>query len=194
MIGAMILAAGNSRRFGENKLLYEIDGCPMYRHVLEHLKRLLREEKIGYLVLVMQYDAILQSLSDTDVVTVKNTQPELGISHSIALGIQKLLEVASEAEGCLFTVADQPCLTYESLEGLIAVWQKSKKGIAACAHQESIGNPVVFSKDYFAQLLELSGDKGGKQIVKRNLSDTVLYQVQEKELMDVDEKRVLKKL
>jgi len=32
-----MLAAGNSRRFGANKLLYEIDGIPMYRHVLEQL-------------------------------------------------------------------------------------------------------------------------------------------------------------
>ena len=36
-IAMIMLAAGNSRRFGANKLLYEIDGIPMYRHVLEQL-------------------------------------------------------------------------------------------------------------------------------------------------------------
>ena len=36
-IALIMLAAGNSRRFGSNKLLYEIEGKPMYRHILEKL-------------------------------------------------------------------------------------------------------------------------------------------------------------
>ena len=36
-IALIMLAAGNSRRFGGNKLLYEIDGNPMYRYILERL-------------------------------------------------------------------------------------------------------------------------------------------------------------
>ena len=37
-LGLIMLAAGNSRRFGSNKLLYGIDGMPMYRHILLELK------------------------------------------------------------------------------------------------------------------------------------------------------------
>ena len=38
-LGLIMLAAGNSRRFGSNKLLYGIDGMPMYRHILLELKK-----------------------------------------------------------------------------------------------------------------------------------------------------------
>lgn len=37
MIHIIYMAAGNSRRFGSNKLFYELDGKPMYRHLLERL-------------------------------------------------------------------------------------------------------------------------------------------------------------
>ena len=47
-LGLIMLAAGNSRRFGSNKLLYTIEGEPMYRHILSELMRVrkaLKEQK-----------------------------------------------------------------------------------------------------------------------------------------------------
>ena len=44
-IAMIMLAAGNSRRFGGNKLLYEVDGMPMYRHILDLLMEVENEVK-----------------------------------------------------------------------------------------------------------------------------------------------------
>lgn len=193
MIGAILLAAGNSRRFGENKLLYEINKTPMYRYMFQNLHQLLQNKFIDKLVVVTQYDEIQQEIHsfDENIIVVRNSNPEMGISHSVFLGLEKLNEVCKEEEACLFAVADQPYLRLESLEGLICLWKESDKGIAACANQETIGNPVIFCKKYFEQLQQLSGDKGGKQVVKRNLRDTILYQIPQKELEDIDVKEIL---
>lgn len=195
MLGAILLAAGNSSRFGENKLLYELDGRPMYSYVLEHFRSLLREQRIDILIVVTQYDCVQSQIeaAEGEVSVVRNEHPELGISHSIYLGLQKLAEVLPEAEGCVFAVADQPYLTVESLEGLVDTWEESDRGIAACACGDKIGNPVLFSRKYFEQLGGLTGDKGGKQIVKRNLEDVVLHQIPARELEDIDVKAVLEK-
>lgn len=195
MLGAIILAAGNSSRFGENKLLYEIHGKPMYRYVLKNFQSLLQKKRIQTLILVTQYDQIQSQIMahDPDVIVVRNEQPDLGISHSIDLGMRKLMEVLPDAEGCIFAVADQPYLTEQSLTGLVDTWEKSDRGIAACTYGDGMGNPVLFSKTYFDQLGQLTGDRGGKQIAKKHAEDVCLYQVSPRELEDIDVKAVLEK-
>ena len=67
------LAAGNSRRFGGNKLLYELDGKPLYRHLLDRLIRICRRHESWEILVVTQYDEIY------DVVDRKSTR--LNSSH-----------------------------------------------------------------------------------------------------------------
>ena len=54
------MAAGNSRRFGSNKLFYPIDGKPMYRHVLERLAAICERHSDWEIVLVSQYEELLE--------------------------------------------------------------------------------------------------------------------------------------
>lgn len=187
-IGAVILAAGNSRRFGSNKLLHEIEGRPMYSYVYRNMYRLLQEGQISCLILVTQYDEIrrqLEAAGDRTAV-VMNREPELGISHSVFLGLEKLKELLPESESCIFAVADQPYISYASLKRLTGAWRDRRHGIIACACGERIGNPVLFSRKYYGQLELLSGDVGGKQIVKRNMGDVDFLQIPESELEDID--------
>lgn len=188
----ILLAAGNAKRFGENKLLYPIDNKPMYRHVFDHLQRLCEKGKIGQLLVVTQYPQIMEQLQQQfpKVQIVKNENPELGISHTILLGINRLMESSPETEACMFIVGDQPYIKEETLSGFLTAWKEHGQGIAACACGDSIGNPVIFSKVYYEQLKQLTGDRGGKKIVLRNLEDTLLYQIPEKELEDIDVKSI----
>ena len=54
----IMLAAGNSRRFGSNKLLYEIEGKPMYLHVLEQLKQVQKKIPDSGIIVLTQYQEI----------------------------------------------------------------------------------------------------------------------------------------
>lgn len=205
---AILLAAGNSLRFGKNKLLYQLDGKPMYRYILELLYKQKQDRVLEYVIVVSQYDEIFADIRANfpGVECVKNPAPELGISGSIRLGIEcleqkqaagdgkrpemgqgaELCQAYEKSEACLFTVADQPCLSMESLVRLEQAWQESSCGIAAAAHGEWIGNPVIFDIKYYNELKQLTGDAGGKKVLRRHMDDTVLCEIPERELEDMD--------
>lgn len=192
---AILLAAGSSVRFGENKLFYPIDGKPMYRHALDGLYALLSEGLLENLIVVTQYLSMMQVIHAAypSVRIVENQKPQMGISHSIFLGLTALKGISPESEACMFLVADQPYLRKQTIEGFLRTFQTCGKRIAACGHEDTIGNPVIFSKCYYEELCRLSGDRGGKQIVMRNLADTHLFDVPERELFDIDSKQRLPK-
>ena len=105
-----------------------------------------------------------------DMKTVNNPHPEAGISGSIRLGVEKLIELEEKCgktgsrkrEGCMFAVADQPYLTRESLENMVETWEVSKKGILVSENAGRMGNPVIFAYKYYEELKNLEGDVGGK--------------------------------
>lgn len=210
-----MLAAGNSRRFGGNKLLYEIGGMPMYRHILNKLmeaeNEIETENKIENklkqktesdhiandtdseldsiknircnITVVTQYEAIVETAGKNQIQVLRNYHPERGISSSIQIGLKANLD----ADAVLFTVSDQPWLTKETIRGLADVFLNSKKGIACVSYQGKLGNPCIFGKKYFNELLALEGDKGGKKIIMKHLEDTQIYEVEDvRELEDID--------
>lgn len=185
---AVLLAAGNSERFGENKLLYPLKGKKMYRYVLELLYAMMQERHIENIVVVSQYEEIFEDIRNSfpGIASVRNPQPEKGISGSIRLGIEKLEEISPDSRGCLFAVADQPYLTAESLQKLKQTWEESPEGIVAAACGDWVGNPVVFDRKYYEELRSLTGDIGGKKVMRRHGEDARLCEVPDRELKDMD--------
>lgn len=94
-----MLAAGNSTRFGENKLLYLLDGKPVYRYMLELLYEKQKERRLRHIVVVSQYDEILDDVKRCfpGVQAVRNTEPEKGIAVSLRLGLSCLLRLEGAA-------------------------------------------------------------------------------------------------
>ena len=205
-IAMIMLAAGNSRRFGANKLLYEIDGIPMYRHVLEQLddtkkkieniyseysdivqlNNLYRNNitaKIICNIVITQYDAIAEAVKTKEIQVLYNPHPEDGISSSVKIGLNASLD----ADAVLFTVSDQPWLTSETICELIHVFLNTSKGIACVSCQGKMGNPCIFDRKYYNELLSLEGDKGGKKVIMKHLDDTQIYEIEAgRELEDID--------
>ena len=184
----IMLAAGNSRRFGANKLLYEIEGSPMYQRTLSCLFKAQKEvlKKTGIfcpVAVVTQYKEVGETAEKMGAKVCYNPHPEEGISSSLKIGLKE----NKEADACLFTVADQPWLTWESVMGLLEVFWESEKGMACMQNGEKKGNPCVFSKKYYKELFSLTGDVGGKQILNAHPTDIVVYQTKgERELEDID--------
>lgn len=184
----IVLAAGNSLRFGANKLLHPLDGKQMYLHILELLARLQKEGWLEQVVVVSQYDEIFRQLEKNfpKFASVRNQTPETGISGSIRLGLHRLCQLHKESKACLFTVADQPYLTVSSIEKMLCMWRQYPHGILAACADGNMGNPVIFENKYYASLHQLTGDTGGKAIVSKHLEDTRLCEIPAAQLRDLD--------
>ncbi|MEF9839837.1 MAG: nucleotidyltransferase family protein [Lachnospiraceae bacterium] len=184
-INLILLAAGNSSRFGTNKLLYEIDGTPMYRHVIQVIESL-PKSIFSKKIIVSQYEPILM---DKDIkksfTMVKNPDSSRGISSSIHLGMEHSQE---DADAWCFMVCDQPYMTKDTISNFVRSFMDSEKPLACVAYHNKWGNPTIFSNIFQRELMELSGDQGGKCIMEKYIQDVCCYQVANpKELMDIDE-------
>ncbi len=201
-MNAIILAAGNSTRFGSQKLLCDLAGQPMYLHTLERMHQLKKRGYLHHIILVTQED-IIKNLEDIyirnefeedkdkrfKVEVVLNEKPQLGISHSIELGVQALSYSQNCIEPCMFSVCDQPYMQLETLIDFIEAYENSDKGIGVCGNKNHMGNPVIFHYKYFQELRDLQGDSGGKSIVKNHLEDSFVFDVEQIELKDIDTRK-----
>ncbi|OOM78190.1 molybdenum cofactor guanylyltransferase [Clostridium puniceum] len=186
-INLILLASGNSVRFKGNKLLATINNKPMYMNVVEKILKL----NFNKIVLVTKYEEIKASLSKYNIQVIMNENSDLGISHSIKLGINEDIE----ADAYMFCVCDQPFISLQSMEKLIDRFTKSNKGMACVEHNGKFGNPAIFSGKYRHELLSLNGDIGGKSIMKKYLDDLEKVQISyEIELVDIDTREELENL
>ena len=85
-IHGILLAAGFSHRFLGNKLLYPLKGKALYLHLTERLEKLLKKGTLDSLVMVTQYDEILQEMKKRKIEAIKNENSRQGISSSLKLG------------------------------------------------------------------------------------------------------------
>ena len=209
MIHIIYMAAGNSRRFGSNKLFYELDGKPMYRHLLDRfveIKNRYNKSKSDSqtidITVVTRYREILDYCACIpDCHAVISPDSEKGISYTIKAGImavqeQKKLKKSSEVthhtaeteEYYMFAVADQPYLKSQSVIKLIDKVLENKgnmKSVFSLRCGDTVGNPCVFHSSLIPQLLSLEGDKGGRSVAKKY--DCVYVDIaDERELMDID--------
>ena len=185
-VGCVILAAGNAARFGENKLLALWQGKPLIQWTLDAVPAALSPVAV-----VTRFPAVEALAAARGLVTLPNERPELGISHSVALGTAALAE---RCAGILFLAADQPCLRPETLAALAERFRAEPDRIVAAAAGERRGNPAVFPASLFPALQALRGDRGGMQLIRRFPELVVGLPVDPAELADVDTAADLRRL
>ncbi|MCR5322580.1 MAG: EF2563 family selenium-dependent molybdenum hydroxylase system protein [Lachnospiraceae bacterium] len=187
-IGIVLLAAGEGKRYGSNKLLDVINGRRMFESTVDaaaeaFMDRINIDQGSGS-VIVTGYDEIAEYAQNKGFMVVRNDRPELGISESLKLG---LLKLGGVPHSILFAVCDQPGLTADSFRRLIDGYAASEMGLA-CMGQglNLLGNPCIFSKKYFDELMNLTGDKGGKRIIMAHKDDLKVIYASDLELADID--------
>ena len=183
-IGCVVLAAGNARRFGSNKLQAQVDGESLIRRALDTVPSGL------VTVVVSQYPEILSLAGEYGFEAVLNDQPDLGLSRSVRLGLEQL----TDCGGVLFLVADQPWLKRDSAEALAALWAQHPAKIAAMAHGGVRGNPCLFPACFFPEMRALREDHGGSTVIRRHEDVLLLYDVPARQLTDVDTRDALNAL
>ena len=178
------LAAGNSRRFGSNKLLHQINGKALYQYGLDNLVKLVSLRNDCKLIIVTQYFEIINAYPQLDFIYSPKSKD--GISYSIKAGIKMI----DKQEKCqiMFVVADQLNLKYQTINDLLDTYNDSSYSLASLVYGNRVGNPTIFDACYIEQLLSLSGDQGGRVIINQNKEHCLFYQIDnENELIDIDE-------
>ena len=188
-IGCVIMASGLARRFGSNKLLHDFHGEPVMCRILETMAA----APLAARVVVTRHPEIRDLCEARQIPVVLHDLPEQ--SDTVRLGVEYLLEACPEMTGCMFAASDQPCLTVQSVANLCAAFEDAPEKIWRLSWQGTVGNPVLFPKSTFAELLNLPVGKGGGAVVKKHpeLVDTVEV-ADERELVDVDTPEILASL
>ena len=161
-IGALLLAAGQSRRMGgPNKLLAEIDGIPMVAQIARRLLGSRARPIIA--VLGNQADAVDAALGKLPVERARNPDFAAGLSTSLKRGLAAL---PPDLDGVIVCLGDMPLISGRHLDRLIAAFNPLEgRAIIVPTRRGKRGNPVLWSKRFFPEMAELAGDVGAKHLI-----------------------------
>jgi molybdenum cofactor cytidylyltransferase len=181
VIAAIVLAAGLSRRMGRPKLLLPVEGRPVLRITVEGVLATGVEPVV--VVTGTEHRELVDALAGLPVVLVHNPSPEAGQASSIRIGVRAL---PRETEAVLIALGDQPFVPSRVIGALLAALRKTGKAIVAPRYRDGRGNPVLFGRETFAELLEVSGDQGARSVVERDASRVALVDFDLPMPQDVD--------
>lgn len=180
------LAAGNSRRFGSNKLLHRWRGKPLYRYGLDELIKLAESRNDCQIIIISQSSQVIHN--HPKIVNLINPLSSLGISYSIKAGLQQI-DKTEESYNIMFVVADQPYLKSSTIANMLDIFNDSDFTLASLAYLEQAGNPTIFKNIYFDELMQLTGDQGGRKVINNHSKECLYYEVNDpQELQDIDER------
>ena len=186
-IGCVLLAAGAGKRFGGGKLLYEIEGVPMIARAMRLYGA------IGFFARVCvtrsEADEIQRYAQGYGFPVAINPDPERGVGTSVSIATEAILAKEPHLDGILYAVADQPYLTKESIEQLLAAFEAHPHNIVSLAFGARRGNPAVFPAALYPELCALKQDVGGGAVIKRHKDRLLLVEAgSASELDDIDTK------
>ena len=185
-LGCVVMAAGNARRFGANKLSAQWEGKSLIRRAMEAVPAELYHRR----VVVTQYPEVIKLAKELSFTPIENTRPDLGISHTVALGLTEL----ADCDAVLFQVSDQPLLRRKTVAELTEFYLSRPDHIAALSHGGGRGNPCIFPARFFPELLALTGDRGGSAVIRQHPEALVLWESDAGQLADVDTPAALEAL
>lgn len=181
MIAAVFLASGRGKRFGGDKLLWPVEGVPMAERVFRSLP-----EEISGIVVTGSSEIAALAHKYPHLAIMENKDERDDVAQTIRLGVEALPE---DVEGALFFVCDQPWLKRSSVLRLAEAFQKDPTKIYVLSHGARMGNPCLFPREFFPELLCLPSDTGGKTVITRHPERVCLVPVTDaRELEDVDYK------
>lgn len=168
-VTGIVLAAGLSRRLGRPKQLLMLDEKPLIAHVVERALASNLDEVI--VVTGAHRNAVEGALAGRSVRLVHNPRYAEGQGISLAAGIAAL---GAGVGAAVILLADQPDVTTTTIDKVVGAFRENKPAVVMAKYGGQQGHPVLFSRERFPELLALSGDTGGREIVRAHQDDLVL--------------------
>ncbi len=181
IISCIVLAAGSSSRYGENKLLEKLNGKTLFEHTMDKLPF----DELFEVVVVTAYEEVEELSLKYPVKLVMIDS--ISKSYSIKQGLKHI----SDTDGCLFIVCDQPLLKKATINSLIEAFKSKSKAV----WDISGGNPKVIPSSILKAIDSRDGDVGFRDIIdSENIEINSIEPSDLNELVDVDNKENLEKI
>ena len=177
-IAVIILAAGQSSRFGSAKMHHYLDsGKTILNTCIEQYQKVF----VNISVVISNDDKLGKMRIGSGVNTVVSEHSINGMSQSLITGIQSQPDVGA----WLIALGDMPYVKSETISNLAGKATTNNIVVPECDHRR--GNPVIFGRDFQTQLLSLQGDVGAKQLIQENQSLILTVPVSDQGvLLDID--------
>ena len=185
---AIILAAGSSSRMGggRHKLLLPLNDRPVLAHVIDTSL----QSQVHPIIVVLGHQSdqvrlhIKQYTNHEHISLVENVHYLQGMISSLRLGIQTLVadgyrneHISYQTDSALIVLGDQPLITSTIIDALITAYRSTGKAIVAPLYKGKRGSPVLFDKSLFSELIEVSGDEGGRTVLERHRDEVELIEI-----------------
>ena len=161
------MAGGSSTRFGQPKQLLKLKG----KYLLDYVLSAALGSKLNHIVLVLGHDHqnILQALetptTQERLQVVINHRYLEGQSRSLQAGLQKIRQAFPAV---MFLLGDQPLLNSNTIDHILDRFRHSGKDICVPVFKGKRGNPTIFNRVLYDQLMAIEGDIGARDIIRTN--------------------------
>ncbi len=189
IVKKILLAAGISKRFGNNnKLLENFNGKPLINHILD---KLLEIYDTSELLIILGYEQkkIKNLINNKHIKTLENMDYKKGIGSSIALGVKNL---ETKIRGVMIFPTDMPYIDTKDIINLEKKFlEMNCKKVIIPKYNSRSGNPVILPSIYFSYLKNLKGDFGAKTLIKEK--DIIYFKTGIGTIIDIDTREELNK-
>jgi molybdenum cofactor cytidylyltransferase len=170
MVASVILAAGESRRFGSPKQLALLEGQSLIARAVS------TAVDAGFVDVFIVTGAFADRVTAEltawrNVRVIHNPQWHEGKASSIRAGLEAAVSRQSGLTGVLIATCDQPWITWELLQSMLHRHRVSPEHIVACEYSGTIGSPMLVPRIYFAELLKLTGEQGARVVAEAHANE-----------------------
>ena len=169
-VAAVVLAAGESRRFGSQKLLAPLRDRPLLQHALDAANA----SALSPIVVVLgaDADAIAARIRTGRARIVRNPDHATGQASSLRVGLRSL----DASDAAVVVLGDQPNVTAALLDALVATQRSSGAPAVVCVQDGRRSPPTLLHRDLWAEVDALRGDAGAREVLARH-ADVVVFDV-----------------
>ncbi len=161
-VAALVLAAGQAKRMGSNKLVEQLNGKALVRHAVD--AALASQAEPVILVTGHQREAVEEALEGLDLLSVHNRAYAAGLSTSLKRGLAALPE---GIEAAVVLLGDMPRVSPGTIDRLIASFNPlESRAICLPTFEGKRGNPVLLGRQFFTELQIIEGDQGARELLR----------------------------